>query len=214
MAKDCIASIKNHSRDYELIIVDNHSTVRDSFWEENADTYIRFSQNRGIAPAWNAGIKASNGKYIAVCNDDILVVPDWLEKMREACDQPQAAVGSIPIQNLPQGEGIKSIYKWFPGMCFMIKPSTIERVGYFDEQFVPCNYEDVDYWTRVLKAGLKLYLNYQCATVSHKEGQTLHAEDLSKRAEANHQRFIDKWGFNPIPYFYQDQPISEVLLKI
>lgn len=216
MAKDCVASIKNSSKDYELIIVDNASTVRDPYWEQHADTYIRFSENRGISPAWNAGVKAARGQYIVVCNDDILVHTGWLEGLKEAMDQPQAGVANVYVEHLPQGAGIVEGYKWFSGSCFMITPQTIETVrkwdrrnlfttdGYFDERFFPCNFEDHDYWTRVMRAGLKLYTNYGIS-IQHKEGQTLHEKSLSATFLTNKERFLDKWGFDNQEVFCGDK---------
>lgn len=200
---DCVASVRNNSEDYELIVVDNGST-EDESWVK-ADTYIRFSENRGIAPGWNAGMRAARGKYIAIINDDIMVTRGWLEGMKEALDMPQAGVGAVHVEHLPAGKGIVAIDKWFPGSCFMLKHRTIEKVGYFDEQFFPCNFEDCDYWTRVLTNGMKLYVNYSLS-VQHKEGQTLHAKDLSSHFLTNKKRFQDKWGFDAQEVFYTDKP--------
>jgi len=86
----------------------------------------------------------------------------------------------------------------------MLPRSTIKKVGYFDEQFWPCNWEDVDYWTRVMKAGLKLYVNYTM-TIIHREGQTLHAPDLSSYFLANKKRYINKWGFDCTKLFYGNE---------
>jgi GT2 family glycosyltransferase len=209
MAKDCIASIKNNSKDYELIVVDQGSPEDESWL--TCDTYIRFSENRGISHGWNAGLKAARGKYFVVCNDDIIVHGDWLTELRKAMDMPQAGMANVHVQHLPHGIGIVETIKWLSGSCFMLTPKTIEKVGYFYEGYDKCNFEDTDYWTRILQAGLKCYKN-NAITVQHKEGQTVHAPDLAARFEKNKQIYIDRFGFDPQPVFYGPDPLPKSLL--
>lgn len=205
MAIDCIASVKNNSQDYELIIVDNGSTERYD-WNKLCDTYIRFDKNYGISRGWNAGLKNARGTYLTVIGDDVIVRKGWLEAMKQAMDMPLAGVVNPHVEHLPHGVGIKEHYKWFSGACFMMTQKTINRIGYFDEAtYFPCNWEDVDYWTRVLRAGLKLYVNFQI-TVQHKEGQTVHAKDLSEHFMDMKQRFITKHGFNAQDVFFGELP--------
>ena len=202
MAMDCVASVKNSSMDYELIIVDNCSTVRSDYWEKNADTYIRFNQNMGISHGWNQGIKAARGKYIAIINDDIKVHSGWLGAMKEGMDQPNAGMCNPHVEHLPAGMGIVENYKWPSGSCFMLTQDVVSKVGYFDEDtFFPAQFEDTDYWTRLYKAGLKIYTNYHL-TVQHLEGQTDNAPDISSHFEENKKRFIEKHQFDPLPIFY------------
>lgn len=203
MGMDCLASVINSvNRDEtEIIVVDNGSTERTDYWEKNADTYIRFSENRGISHGWNAGLKASRAKYRAILGDDVIVSKGWLEELQKAMDMPNAGVANVHVQHLPHGVGIVETIKWFSGACFMLTPKTIEKVGYFYEGYVKCNFEDTDYWTRCLQAGLKLYKN-NAITVQHKEGQTVHAKDLSDHFETNRQIYIDRFGFDPQPIFY------------
>ena len=197
MAKDCIASIRNNSKDYELIVVDNGSTVKND-WD--CDTYIDLKQNTGIARGWNSGLRLSRGKYKVILGDDTIVHGDWLGELQKAMDMPQAGVANIYVQHLPQGVGIVENYKWFSGACFMLTDKTINKVGYFDEEIFPCNTEDWDYWLRTYRAGLKLYVNYG-HTVQHLEGQTVHAPDLSVHTQTLLKRLEDKYGVNPVPIF-------------
>lgn len=211
MAKNCLNSvIQNCNREEsEIILVDNGSTERWE-WDKHVDTYIRFKENMGISAGWNAGLKASKGKYKVILGDDVTTVPGYLEALVEAIEQPQAGLANVHTQGMGQGVGIEETYKWFSGACFMLTQKTLNRVGYFDEGIFPCNHEDTDYTLRVYKAGLKLYKNHQL-TVLHKEGQTVHAPDLSAKNGDTHKYFVDKHGFDPIPIFYGDKPLSTVL---
>jgi len=209
MARDCAASVRQHSKDFEFIIVDNGSTVRHD-WENECDTYVRLNENKGISRGWNTGLKLSRGRYITIIGDDILVREGWLEAMKEAMELPNAGVVNPHVEHLPPGTGMVENYKWPSGACFMLTQKTLNRVGYFDEEIFPCNTEDWDYWIRVYKAGLKMYRNYSM-TVRHKEGQTVHASDLSIHTQGLLERLTKKYGFNPVDVFCGDRSIYEAI---
>lgn len=204
MARDCVASVKNSSEDYELIIVDNGSTVRYD-WASQCNTYIRFEQNMGCSRGWNAGLLLSKGKYKVVLGDDTIVHKGYLEALREATDM--GGVGQIHVEHLPHGQGIVENYKWPSGACFMLTQEIIDKVGYFDQDtYFPANYEDTDYWLRVYKAGFKMFRNYGFS-IQHREGQTLHAPDISMHTNDNMRRFIKKWGRDYSNVFFGDEPM-------
>lgn len=198
----CIDSVKKHSEDYELIIVDDGSPLDTKFLKEEADVYIRHKSPKGIAPGWNDGIKAAKGKYIVVINDDITARPGWLESMVEAFSIDGAMVSSCAVEHLPAGTGIKECREWFPGSCFMLTKETIDKVGYFDEDITPFYFEDADYWTRVYKSGGKLVRNY-AIQIGHAESDVLHKiENNGEVFQKNKAKFLKKHGFDPIPILY------------
>lgn len=199
----CIDSVRAFSENIELIIVDDGSPLDTTFLKDAADVYIRASKPRGIAFGWNDGMRIARGEYITVINDDITARPLWLESMRIPFSMHDICVTAPGVEKLPPGKGIVENRVWFPGSCFTLTKKTIEAVGYFDEQFAPFNYEDVDYWTRVYKAGGKLFRNYS-VEVGHAEGQVIHNIDNSNDVNSeNRQKYLNKWGFDPIPIFYQ-----------
>jgi O-antigen biosynthesis protein len=202
---DCLDSVRKHSSDYELIVVDDGSPLDTKFLKDNSDQYVAHKKALGIAPSWNDGIKMAQGNYIAIINDDIVVRPNWLEAMAEALDTIEGAMVSAPaVHMMPfgQGTGCVECRGWFPGYCFMLTKDTVIKVGLFDEQFTPYNYEDVDYWTRVYKAGGKLVRNYS-VQITHKEGDVIHKfENNSAVDKANREKYFNKWGFDPIPVLY------------
>lgn len=74
--------------DFEVIIVDDASTdntenVIKSF-DDARIKYIRHDKNKGAAAAWNTGIRASKGEYIAFQDSDDEWAEDKLEKQMNA----------------------------------------------------------------------------------------------------------------------------------
>lgn len=212
MARDCAKTVRDNSQDYEFIIVDNGSTLRHS-WEKECDTYVRLDKNWGISHGWNVGIKLARGEHIVIIGDDIHASEGWLEAMAEGLKQPEAGMCNPHVQHLPGGIGIQHNYKWPSGACFMLSRNTIDKVGLFaEEDYFPCNHEDWDYWTRIYNAGLKIYTNYS-SSIRHLEGQTIHAADISERAEQTREVYLKKWGFDPTPIFCGGASIYDALNK-
>lgn len=213
IGKKCLESVlaSCDRENTQIIIADNGSTKRSDYWVENSDIYVRYAENRGVSAGWNAILKMADGEFINILGDDTEVKPGWLDAMSECFDNQDCGVSNPYVEHLPLGVGIKQGYKWFSGACFMIKRSVLEKVGYFRQDlYFPTNFEDTDYWCRVMKAGYKLYTNYK-TKVRHLEGQTTKATDLDVAKQGTRTAFLKEWGFDPVPYFCQDKNIEDVL---
>lgn len=204
--QECLMSVREYSgdqKDYEIIIINDASPYNIETLSWNADTYVRRLENKGIPVSWNEGIKLSHGDYVAIINDDIVVEEGWLDKLRQALEfDDEYFVAAPGVAGQENGEGIEEDYQWFPGYCFMMEANTISKIGLFDEQFSPFNFEDTDYWTRILQYRGKLVRNYK-TTIKHREGHVLHTLEYDKVSAENKAKFITKHGFDPIPVFYE-----------
>lgn len=213
--EDCIASVKDNSKNYEFIIVDDGSPLLTGFLKEIADLYIRHNpKNWGIAPSWSDGMKVARGEFIVIINDDIRVKEGWLEGLEEALEIPKAGVAGPAVEHiLHPPSGVEEKIEWFPGYCFMLRRETIETLkraeygttepypGYFDENFVPFNGEDCDYWERLGKIGFTLVRNWG-VEIWHAEGDTIHHMDYDKRSQEAIEQFKRKHGFDPRDKYY------------
>lgn len=211
----CMDSVIENSEDYEFIIVDDGSKLDTEFLKENADVYIRHNPtNKGISPSWNDGLRVARGQYIVVINDDITVKPGWLDGLAKAFEFVDCGVSAPAVSHVPHpDQGIEENNKWYPGYCFMLNRDSIARLyaeeaatketvpGYFDENFVPFNGEDVDYWHRLTKAGMKLYRVWD-VEIWHAEGDTIHFMDYDERSKQAIKQFEDKHGFDPRTVYY------------
>ncbi|MEK7652987.1 MAG: glycosyltransferase family 2 protein [Patescibacteria group bacterium] len=97
---DCLRSIFNQTyRDFQVLAVDNNSqdnTVE--FLKRNYPlvTVFQNKKNLGFARANNQGLKLLNSPYVVFCNADVILEPDWLEKiMARAADENYRRVGSF-----------------------------------------------------------------------------------------------------------------------
>jgi len=74
---------------YEIIIIDDNSTDQTpellKRWRERTNGFkkkiIFKSQNKGPAHSRNVGIKRASHDLVAFLDDDVVVTPDWIEKI-------------------------------------------------------------------------------------------------------------------------------------
>ena len=86
LTMDALRSVFQSNTDYqyEVILIDNHSTdgsverIRQAFPQV---TIISNDQNVGFAKANNQGIKRATGRYVLLLNSDTIVQPDTLQVM-------------------------------------------------------------------------------------------------------------------------------------
>jgi GT2 family glycosyltransferase len=211
MMQDCVNSIIEHTDNYELIVVDNGSTIDESWVLDHADKHRRYTQNQGISIGWNKGIELATHDKVIILGDDTIVSPGWVEAMLKCFENKDCGAACPQVEGMPYRDKLTEVWNWFPGACFMLSKKIVDKVGYFDwKTYFPCNFEDTDMWVRLMAHGYKLYTN-PSAYVQHRMGATLHVDDLSSQFETLKQRFIKKHGFDGQKYMYIDGDVREVL---
>jgi GT2 family glycosyltransferase/2-polyprenyl-3-methyl-5-hydroxy-6-metoxy-1,4-benzoquinol methylase/tetratricopeptide (TPR) repeat protein len=220
----CIVSIRQHtSVPHEIIVVDNASPDESRQWlqAQHDLTVIANPTNRGFPTAVNQGLRMAQGQQLLVLNNDTVVTPNWLERLLEAL-YSASEVGMVgPCTNRISGDqqieveydqetlqGLESFAgtwgrahhkEYFStdrlvGFCLLLKRSTYEKVGAFDEQFGIGNFEDDDYCLRTLQVGFKL-LVARDAFLHHVGHATFRGAgvDFSTLMAKNQALFRGKW---------------------
>jgi hypothetical protein len=172
----CLNGLRAQSyRDFRVLLVDNGSTdqslelVRAQYPEVEI---LALPENRGFAPAVNAGIRHSCSEYVALLNVDTIPHPDWLRWLVEVMDQSLPTVGSLASKILSMDDptimdDAGNNLSWYGSACkrgrgepaknydqieevfsacggaALYRRSFLEKVGLFDETFVSY-LEDVD----------------------------------------------------------------------
>ena len=146
---------------HEVIIVDNNSTdntrqVIESYAQRDGRIRYVFEKKQGVAYGRNAGISAAQGKYIAFCDDDVIVTPDWLRKMHAALLRfPEAdfvggkvlpvwktavpawlnsRLAPLALQDYGEAPEVMSLenQRCLISACLAVRRRAFERAGYFD----------------------------------------------------------------------------------
>jgi GT2 family glycosyltransferase len=231
MLRLALTSLAGQSfRDFETIVVDNGScddTTAMLAREFPEVVVVRFPENRGFAPAVNAGLQAARGDILVLMNNDVEAEPGWLaalaaalerrpdvgfvaSKMLSARDPSRVdsawdAMGLAPY-NVGHGEPDGPRYRagrYVLSACAgaaAYRREFFERVGWFDEAFFAW-FEDVEIGIRGQLAGYRCWYE-PTAVVRH-------------LGSATAARMPDRKIFllirNNLILFFQTMPLRRVL---
>jgi hypothetical protein len=188
---------------FEIVVVDNASgddlaSIGNTLEEVRL---IRLERNIGYAKAVNVGTESSQGEYIAVLNNDVLVTPGWLSKLvgvlerdenvAAVCPRKKSLVvdktldgcgGALNIlgQGWDRGESEVDVgqYSDFAevthpsGAVFLTRRKLIDEFGFFLNPDFFLLVDDVDFGLRCWKAGYKVVYTPDCV-VYHARSPTL-----------------------------------------
>lgn len=159
--------------------------------------------NWGLAKSWNIGLRTSQrmgADVMMIANDDIEASYEDVLKIAETAYSCQHNSARLPYymvsgmgDDLTTGEHKDMLF----ALC-AITPLAIERIGYFDEQFTPIYFEDLDYYRRADLLGL--CRNTRLDThIKHVGSGTRKARPDEEAQfwvdfERNKAAYINKWG--------------------
>ncbi|MBV8455186.1 MAG: glycosyltransferase, partial [Acetobacteraceae bacterium] len=224
----CLASIAVHPprAPIEIILVDDASKHPDLPMLQlvRGIRLILNTRNVGYLRTCNSAALLARGKYLLFLNNDVQVLPDWLDAMLEVfASRPDAgAVGSMllyPDGTLQEAGGIiwntgagwnygrgddpeKPEYNYVrevdycSGASLMVERALFEELGGFDEAFAPAYCEDSDLAFRIRAAGRKVLYQPRSRLI-HLEGLS-HGTDLSRGVKryqsVNEPRLKARWA--------------------
>jgi GT2 family glycosyltransferase len=238
MTEECITAVREHTHNYELVIVDNGSTppIHPPFSGFIETTLIRNEENLGFPKAVNQGIRAAKGDVIILLNNDVIVTPGWAISLSSWLED-FAIVG--PVTNYCAGlqkvmlppyecreeldkeaaflakdnEGMGQEVNWVIGFCMAFRKTLFDEIGPFDDSIWPCSGEEVDFCLRAKQAGHKTGIA-QDVYVHHEGSVTFEAMDAEHSykeiVEKCDAHLIEKWG--PDVYVQEVGRIAPVII--
>ena len=141
--------------------------------------------NLGTPASWNYHFKTHpQSEYFIKVDDDIELGKGNLEQI---------------INSLLNGDELVFASPIFSYAFFGIKKSALKKIGLFDENLYPCNYEDDDYEIRQKKLGIKVKtLNLSFTHTSSGTSRNLqkneHAEKMVPYIKITKEYFDKKWS--------------------
>ncbi len=189
----CLGSLTEHTRvRYEVVVVDNASSdgtgehLRQRDGDDGRLRVIANATNEGFTIAANQGMRACEGDFVVLLNNDTTVTSGWLEGLLHVAGSDdgigivgpkilspetgmiqtigglifrKGGVQAPPGQGMPpDAPGLQHPFdvQYAEGSCMLIKRSVIDAIGYLDETFAPAYYEDTDYCFRAREAGFRV----------------------------------------------------------
>ncbi len=174
--KECLKSI---AEGIELpggvIVVDQSSTAEIRAWLSDLEAlgvkaiHVPSSQT-GRASGVNTGIEHAETEFLAITDDDCLVAPDWLQKMRvhlkanpktvvtgrvEAAGEEEVPLVSTSMSEVTYDRP-RLKFDRLSGGNMGVSSSVLDRVGLLDEDVVLRCSEDGEWAYRALRAGVSI----------------------------------------------------------
>ena len=202
----------------ELVILDNGSCVETLQVLERlrGATVIRSPTNLHFLRGVNRAAREARGRHILLLNSDAQLLPGTLEAAVHTLESADdiGAVGAriaLPDGTLQEAGSII----WRDGTClgygrgrkatdgefmfrrdvdycsgaFLLTPRAVwEKLGGFDERFVPCYYEETDYCVRLWQAGMRVVYEPDAIVLHYEFGSSSMSQGISYQM-ANLERF-------------------------
>ena len=206
---------------HEIIFVDDGSTDGTRDWLASLPSPCRFllnEKNLGFAGTCNRGAAAAQGELIFLLNNDLVLLPGWLEPMQAALHSSQrpgivgniqinAATGLIDHTGIEISSAAKLVHShWQPSdlsrlmcaqrtvpavtaACCVLQRETFLREGGFDESFRNGG-EDIDLCWRLAQRGYDVVVAFKSVVRHHIRASR---GPVSLADEANTQRLFARW---------------------
>lgn len=187
----------------EVIVIDNGSTEMDvsggiAWWAHNMGHKfpikpIRNTNNEPFGTAFNMAASVAGGDSFVFMSNDVVVSGDFVTPMIEQLSE-RSLIGNRLIDwdsgwNTRNGK----IYPYLEGYLLACSKSVWEELGGFDEQFSPCDFEDVDLSTKAISIGCSL-IALDSQFIFHAGAGTLgYTEHRKQITLRNQEKFFTKW---------------------
>lgn len=178
-----LASVDSSSLQPDHRIIINNGS-RPMALPPNVAEIVEPGSNVGCAGAWNMILdRVRPDDLVVVANDDIVLAPDSLSLI--------AASGSQADLVIAHGFSL-----------FALKRRLVDEVGYFDENFHPCYYEDLDFHRRV-KLAKKTWVHLDAHATHPEPSATLKSLNQAERKVFDarlsdlKRYYMRKWGGVP-----------------
>lgn len=173
--------VKSIDHEVEQIVVIDNGEVLGHLVDEPGTSIIPVPHNLGVAAAWNLGMKVTpSAPWWLIANSDLQFGPGDLARLDGMVD-----------------EDSDTHYFMFGMAAFALTRHTLDKVGWFDENFHPAYDEDLDWDRRAKLVGSeRIEVGF---TGTHVGSATIMADPELRRRNgithaANDAYYARKWG--------------------
>lgn len=157
--------------------------------------HIRMKENKGFLRNSNAGLKLATGDIVCLVSTDVRIYKDISKTMIGILDEfPNSLIGGkLLYWDTGWNQFNGTVYPYLEGWLLCTTKAGWEELGYFDERYVPNDYEDVDLSTTAISKGYQLLPLLENFT-SHMGAQSIHyGDEREEQTQRNRKKFEEKW---------------------
>lgn len=203
LVHSCLYDIYRRCTDVSEVIVMDNASPEDmsdglNWWMTNGMLnirHIRMKENVGFLRNSNAGLKLATGEIVCLMSNDVRIHKD-VTGYCVGREKNLLYGGRLLDFDTGWNKFGHKLYPYLEGWFLMAHKDVWADVGYFDELFVPNDYEDVDLSTTAISKGYGL-----CPLpddyLTHLGAQTIqYGEEREKQTKINREKFKEKWITN------------------
>ncbi len=194
---------KQTLQNFEVLVIDQSEPFQASFYENrNLDIRVIQQQEKALWQARNRGVTEARYEWVLFAEDDIRIMPDWIEKhfLAVRCFQAEVSSGVFfPTgKQMPADRKHFRIAEQFSSANALVKMEVFRKTGLLDLQFEKQRMGDGEFGLRCFQKGIQIISNpFACC------------EDV--KAPVGGLRQMGSWdGFRPKKWF-SPRPIPSVI---
>lgn len=193
--------IYNQCRDVDdVLLVNNGSTEPHglTWWQDNKMLPLRVASlvpNQGFLRAANHGVQAALGDVVALISNDVRIRGNLTGMLRASFTvNPNILMGGRVYRGDTGWNNFGGrLFPYAEGWLLAAQKVDWMKLGYFDEQYAPNDFEDVDFSTKALAAGYNL-VELPAGLVEHIGAQTIpYGPEREELTKINQEKFRKKW---------------------
>lgn len=201
LINDLLCNIRDFCTPDEIVVVDDFSTDEKtrnglSWWSFNYNIkVVRPIQNLGFLKASNRGLQEATGDILCLISSDVKIEEDLAKIVRDLVTvEPKRLIGGIiHTHDTGWNKFDSRIYPYVEGWLLCATKEGWDELGYFDTQYSPNDYEDVDLSTTASRKGYGLYAIHS-EKIKHVGAATIgYTEERRQLTERNREKFRQKW---------------------
>lgn len=210
LTRRCVEAVRGLSTlAPEVVLVDNGSSAEESegLARLGADVLLWYPEMLGYPAMVNRGVRASQGEYVCVLNNDAEPVQaGWDARLVSVLEVMPGAGMAAPVCDVAFNPGQSADgpsaardelleAEQLVFVCVVLRRALFDALGGLDEGFGLGNWEDTDMSWRVRRAGGRLFIDP--ATFVRHVGHATYATrvaDFAGLLDGNRERFEAMWG--------------------
>lgn len=188
----------------EVVIVNDASTDEEvasglDWWKGSGMLpirEIRAKENKGFLRSSNLGLKRATGDVKILMSNDVRLYGDIVQPILvQLNNNPKSLVGAtLYMHDTGWNTFDGKTFPYIEGYLLAMTSDGWEDVGYFDDDFAPFDFEDIELSTKAQAKGYELSMPIKPGMAVHLGAQTInYSPEREAQTRINQEKFRLKW---------------------